>query len=154
MWWQLHSRGTRSHFNPEIISWRVWWGPPSKNRLKGFRDTKAENGKSGCPIDLAYRPYNSPALPCWLWRSFVAVYHLSSSTLMTTNPVSEAGKVLQEIHISECPQEVPYKVPKSAVGTSSPSVWNHQRQSLSATVEYKLLDPVEWTISYINALRI
>jgi len=40
-----------------------------QNRLRGFRVTGVQ--KSGTPIDLACRPYNSSALPCWLWlRNF------------------------------------------------------------------------------------
>jgi len=35
-----------------------------QNRSRGFRDTGVR--KSGSPIDLACRPYNSSALPCWL----------------------------------------------------------------------------------------
>jgi len=45
------------------------WGHTSiivhQNRLTGFRATGVR--KSGTPIDLACRPYNSSALPCWLW---------------------------------------------------------------------------------------
>jgi len=36
-----------------------------QNRSRGFR--AAGVWKSGSPIDLACRPYNSSALPCWLW---------------------------------------------------------------------------------------
>jgi len=36
-----------------------------QNRLRGFPATGVQ--KSGSPIDLACRPYNSSALPCWLW---------------------------------------------------------------------------------------
>jgi len=36
-----------------------------QNRYMGFRATGV--GKSGSPIDLACRSYNSSALPCWLW---------------------------------------------------------------------------------------
>jgi len=36
-----------------------------QNRLRGFRATGVQ--KTGTPIDLACRPYNSSALPCWLW---------------------------------------------------------------------------------------
>ena len=35
-----------------------------QNRLRGFRATGVQ--KSGVPSDLACRPYNSSALPCWL----------------------------------------------------------------------------------------
>jgi len=35
-----------------------------QNRSRGFRATGV--GKLGSPIDLACRPYNSSALPCWL----------------------------------------------------------------------------------------
>ena len=38
-----------------------------QNRLRGFRATGVQ--KSSTPIDLACRPYNSSALPCWLWLS-------------------------------------------------------------------------------------
>ena len=34
-----------------------------QNRSRGFRGVQ----KSDTPIDLACRPYNSSALPCWLW---------------------------------------------------------------------------------------
>jgi len=46
--------------------------------------------------------------------------------IVTTNPLLESGKVLQEIHIRVHLQEVPYKVPKSAVGRSSPSAQNRK----------------------------
>ena len=36
-----------------------------QNRLRGFRATGVQ--KSGTPIDLSCCPYNSSALPCWLW---------------------------------------------------------------------------------------
>jgi len=36
-----------------------------QNRSRGFRATGVR--KLGSPVDLAYRPYNSSALPCWLW---------------------------------------------------------------------------------------
>jgi len=36
-----------------------------QNRSRGCRATGVR--KSGSPIDLACRPYNSSALPCWLW---------------------------------------------------------------------------------------
>jgi len=36
-----------------------------QNRSRGFRATGVR--KLGSPIDLACRPYNSSALPCWLW---------------------------------------------------------------------------------------
>jgi len=43
-----------------------------RNRSRGFRATVVR--KLGSPIDLACRPYNSSALPCWLWwRNYVTV---------------------------------------------------------------------------------
>ena len=39
-----------------------------QNPSRGFRATGVQ--KSGTPIDLACRPYNSSALPCWLWCEF------------------------------------------------------------------------------------
>jgi len=36
-----------------------------QNWSRGFRTTGVR--KLGTPIDLACRPYNSSALPCWLW---------------------------------------------------------------------------------------
>jgi len=36
-----------------------------QNQLRGFRATAVR--KLGSPTDLAYSPYNRPALPCWLW---------------------------------------------------------------------------------------
>jgi len=49
-----------------------------QNRLRGFRVTGVQ--KSGTPIDLACRPYNSSALPCWLW-----CYHLFVSREIIDN---------------------------------------------------------------------
>jgi len=41
---------------------------------------------------------------------------LALFNIVTTNPLLESGKVLQEIRIRVHLREVPYKVPKSAVG--------------------------------------
>ena len=43
-----------------------------QNRSRGFRATGV--WKSGSPIDLACRPYNSSALPCWLWSGYFEPY--------------------------------------------------------------------------------
>jgi len=40
--------------------------------IKSFRVTRVRI--SGPPIDLGYRPYNGPALPCWLWSSYGYTY--------------------------------------------------------------------------------
>ena len=44
-----------------------------QNRLRGFRATGVQ--KLGTPIDLACRPYNSSALPCWLWWDGISPVH-------------------------------------------------------------------------------
>jgi len=65
--------GARSHLSPEILILHVWWvhdvitgNKFHQNRSRGFRATGVQ--KLGYPIDLACRPYNSSALPCWLWQ--------------------------------------------------------------------------------------
>ena len=61
--------GARSHLSPEILSLHcgrvhdeITGNKFHQNRLRGFRATGVR--KTGTPIDLACRPYNSPALPC------------------------------------------------------------------------------------------
>ena len=41
-----------------------------QNRSRGFRATGVR--KLGSHIDLACRPYNNSALPCWLWHGHLA----------------------------------------------------------------------------------
>ena len=47
------------------------------NRLRGFRATGVQI--SGTPIDLACRPYNSLALPCWLWFTYLFLSNTQST---------------------------------------------------------------------------
>ena len=57
------------HFVILWLTLHVWWGPRRnhfhQNWSRGFRATGV--WKLGTSIDLAWRPYNSSALPCWLW---------------------------------------------------------------------------------------
>jgi len=58
-----------------------------QNRSRGFRATAVQ--KLGSPIDLACHPYNSPALPCWLWESDATITNFFQSL-----PRIVAGKQL------------------------------------------------------------
>ena len=64
--------GDTPPFNPKILNWRVCRihdvitnNKFHRNRLMGFPDTEVRKLES--LTDFACRPYNSPALPYWLW---------------------------------------------------------------------------------------
>jgi len=62
------NRGRRLYSTGRPSRWALAHISSSKfhqNRWIGFRATGVR--KSGSPIDLACRPYNSSALVCWLW---------------------------------------------------------------------------------------